>query len=457
MNRAPNVVSLDAQRIREPLTLDGSASSAPSSLLLFGLCVLLCYGPLAFGAVEDWAVFGLEAGVCLLVFAWTATQVFADRPIVRRSPLFWPALAFACLVAAQLVFHTTIYPYETKYELLEYLAYAGVLFLAVQILHREALRTFAEVMTGFGFLVAVLAIAQDLSSGGKLYWVRTPSHGGWIFGPYVNHNHYAGLMEMLIPFALMLVVPGMLRGGGHRMLAGFAAVMMIASLFLSRSRGGMAGFAVEIILLALYLAPKVRLERRGLWSLGVALVLAAAMVVWLGLDAVIARTLMTGRDVRADIDVGRLRIVHDSLPMFRQRPWLGWGLGNFPLGFPAFRTFTADVFVNAAHDEYLQVLIETGLFGFGVMLWGLAALARRGLELWQREFDRFTALRMAALAGVVGLLVHNLVDFNLHIPANAALFFALCGIVTSSSRTNVVPLSSRAGRSDALVPTDIQA
>src|SRR5207302_1242623 len=190
-----------------------------------------------------------------------------------------------------------------------------------------ALRAFAQVMTAFGFLVAVFAIVQDFSADGKLYWVRTPQHGGWVFGPYVNHNHYAGLMEMLIPFALVLALPAMLRGG-HRMLAGFAAVMMIASLFLSRSRGGMAGFAVEIILLALYLAPKVRLERRGLWSLGLALVLAGAVVVWLGLDAVIARALVTGRDVRADLEVGRLRIVRVSLPMFRQKPWLGWGLGN---------------------------------------------------------------------------------------------------------------------------------
>ena len=441
MNRAPNVVSLDAQRIREPLTLDGSASFVPwtSSLLLAGLCVLLCYGPLAFGAVEDWAVFGLEAGVCVLLFAWTATQTFADRPIVRRSSLYWPALAFAGVVVLQLLFRTTIYPYETKYELLEYVAYAGVLFLAVQVLHREALRTFAHVMTAFGFLIAVFAILQDFSSEGKLYWVRTPRQGGWIFGPYVNHNHYAGLMEMLIPFALVLALPGMLRGG-HRMLAGFAAVMMIASLFLSRSRGGVTGFAVEVLVLALYLAPKVRLERRGLWSLGLALMLAGVLVVWLGLDAIIARALVTGHDVRSELDVGRWRIVRDSLPMFRQKPWLGWGLGNFALAYPAFRTFTTDYFVNQAHNEYLQVLIETGMFGFGVMLWGLVALARRGLELWQREFDRFTALRMAALAGIVGLLVHNLVDFNLHIPANAALFFALCGIVTSSSRTNVVPL-----------------
>jgi O-antigen ligase len=446
VNRLPNVVSLEMPRAgREVVSVPGSSDAERSRLswtLLIGFTALLCAGPLAFGAVEDWSIFGLEAGIALLLGLWALTQASGDRIAVLRSPVFWPATAFALLVAAQLAFHASVYPYATKYELLEYLAYTGALFLAVQCLHRERLRIFALTMTVFGFLIAVEAIAQEFSADGKLYWLRTPSHGGWVFGPYVNHNHYAGLMEMLIPFAIVLSMPAMLRQG-WRLMAIFAAIIMIASLYLARSRGGIAGFVVELALLAFYLGPKLRLKQRGLWLLGTVLVLATALVLWLGADLMLARVLSTRGDVELDLVTGRLRILHDSWPMFLQKPLLGWGLGCFPISFPPFKTFYTDKFVNQAHNEYLQVLIETGLVGFGIMLWALVALFRRARALWRREFDRYSALRVAALAGLAALLVHNLVDFNLHIPANAALFFTLCGIVTGSSQTKVLPLSPK--------------
>ena len=46
----------------------------------------------------------------------------------------------------------------------------------------------------------------------KLYWIRTPRFGGWIYGPYVNHNHYAGLMEMLAPIPLIFALTRRARG-----------------------------------------------------------------------------------------------------------------------------------------------------------------------------------------------------------------------------------------------------
>ena len=60
------------------------------------------------------------------------------------------------------------------------------------------------VFSGYGFAVAMFALMQGIASNGKLYWLRTPQSGGWIYGPYVNHNHYAGLMEMLTPIPLVI-------------------------------------------------------------------------------------------------------------------------------------------------------------------------------------------------------------------------------------------------------------
>jgi len=128
----------------------------------------------------------------------------------------------------------------------------------------------------------------------------------------------------------------------------------------------------------------------------------------------------------------RWNITKDCLRMFSHRPVLGWGLGTFPTVYPGYRTFYTNLFVNEAHNDYAQVLVETGLFGFALMGWFLFCLYRHGLPTSRRwEFKWDGALSLAALLGCSGILVHSLVDFNMQIPANAALFYALCGLATS--------------------------
>jgi O-antigen ligase len=120
--------------------------------------------------------------------------------------------------------------------------------------------------------------------------------------------------------------------------------------------------------------------------------------------------------------------------MSAARPWLGWGLGEFPVVYPQFRSFYSNQVVGAAHNDFLQALAELGIAGAAVLLGFLLALylsAKRHLARW--HLDSVSSAKIAALIGVTGLLVHGLMDFNFHIPANAALFSALCAIATVRS------------------------
>ena len=118
--------------------------------------------------------------------------------------------------------------------------------------------------------------------------------------------------------------------------------------------------------------------------------------------------------------------------MFSRRPVLGWGLGTFSTVYPSYRSFYTNLFVNEAHNDYAQLLVETGLLGFGLMLWFLIRLYQYGLPTSRRwEFKWDGAVSLAALLGCTGLLFHSFVDFNLQIPANAALFYVLCGLAAS--------------------------
>jgi O-antigen ligase len=117
-----------------------------------------------------------------------------------------------------------------------------------------------------------------------------------------------------------------------------------------------------------------------------------------------------------------------------KRPFLGWGLGAFPIVYPEFRSFYTAFFVNQAHNDYLQLLVETGLAGFSIAVWFLVLVFRQATgKIRKNDWTENAsgALTVAALLGCVGILVHSFVDFNLQIPANAALFYVLCAIAAS--------------------------
>src|SRR5206468_11881625 len=127
-----------------------------------------------------------------------------------------------------------------------HVAYGCVCFLITQTLTRTTqVRRIATLLTGYGVCVAMFAVLQSLSSNGKIYWLRTPRFGGWIYGPYVNHNHYAGLMEMLTPIPLVFAF-SKYASGWMRWLAAAAAAFIGSTIFLSGSRGGMAAFSLQM-------------------------------------------------------------------------------------------------------------------------------------------------------------------------------------------------------------------
>lgn len=402
--------------------------------LLYGLCALLIFAVMAFGAVDEWSTFTLEAGAVLLFLLWVADQVSSREIQLSQNPLYLPALLFFALILLQIALHSSAYGYVTKYEALQYVSYGIVLLVAAECVKEEDTRQrFALIMMIFGTLYAFFAVAQEFTSNSKIYWFHSPQFRGAIYGSYVNHNHYAGLMEMLVPIPLVLTM-GHLVKGGKRALVGFCAVLMIATIFLSRSRGGMIAFGLEIIVLSALTLTRRKNPRAALISLALCL-LVLAFLLFLGRGQVLGRL--------GDLDSGlRLYITRDCLRMFAGRPVLGWGLGTFPTVYPRYRSFYTNLFVNEAHNDYAQLLVETGVVGFGLMIWFLIHLFQRAWPSSRRwEFKWDGAVSLAALLGCTGMLFHSFVDFNLQIPANAAVFYALCGLATTQ-----LPKSNKSSR-----------
>ena len=350
---------------------------------------------------------------------------------IRWNPLFLPIGIFGLLIVAQLVFRRSAYPHDTISLLLQYIAYAMLCFLACQTLLRSTqARRLAFVFSIYGATLAAFALIQGISSNGKLYWLRQPRNGGWIYGPYVNHNHYAGLMEMLVPIPLVLSLTR-LASTKTRNVAAAAAAVMVGTIFISGSRGGMLAIVGELVILSVFLVKQKRGLRTAI-GLGVFLAIVVGLLTWVG-GGELSRRIATVGPSRFELS-GDIRsyINRDGLRMFLKKPVLGWGLGTFPVIYPQFRTFYTNFFVNQAHNDYLQLLVEMGLLGFATMVWFVAtAYARAIKKIGDWTGDISGAVTLACMLGLTGILIHSAVDFNLQVPANAALFYVMCTIAAS--------------------------
>lgn len=422
-------------RHRKTTEVDPQSRSAQiDAILLFATFGLLMFGPLAFGAVEPWSTFLLEACAALLTLLWLYKQTLTGEVDIQWNPLFLPMAGFGALILLQIVFGVSAYRHDTISGALLYCAYAMLCFLSSQTLLRSSqARTIAVILALYGFAIAALALLQGIAPNGKLYWLRHPSTGGWIYGPYVNHNHYAGLMELLVPVPVILSLSRLL-GEKERFAAGVAAAIMVGTVFLSGSRGGMIAILAELILLAVILLRQnvALIKRKAGMRLAISIaafvVVLVSMLIWLGGKDLTSRVVSISSETHTELSGGmRLSIDRDSIQVFRQKPILGWGLGAFPIIYPQFRSFYTNFFVNAAHNDYLQLLCEMGLLGFGAMIWFLFELFRSAIpKIRNWTSDVSGAVTLACILGVTGILVHSLLDFNLQIPANAALFYVLC-------------------------------
>ena len=402
------------------------------TIILLGTLGLLLFGPLAFGAVEPWSISIIQTGAALLLVVWSIQQAVLGKIHVRPNPLFAPMLAFGGLILAQLVLRQTAYAHETVSCALAYCYYGLLCFLASQSLVREEqVRYLAWILAVYGAAVAGFALLQGIASNGRLYWLREPTNGGWIYGPYVNHNHYAGLMEMLVPIPLVVAL-SKLADQRTRVTAAVAAAIMAGTIFLSGSRGGMIALLAEFALLAALLAKQEK-GRRTATMVGIFSTIIFGVLVWLGGAELGHRISTVGEAAHSDLtNSTRMNLNRDGIHMFLRKPILGWGLGTFPVAYPEFRSFYTNFFVNEAHDDYVQLLVEMGLLGFATMIWFLVAAGRScvsKIRNWTTDING--ALAAACLLGISGILVHSMVDFNLQIPANAALFYVLCTLAAS--------------------------
>ncbi len=174
------------------------------------LFTILVFAVMAFGAVERWALTFVEVSIMLLALVWVVRRAF--RPFPLEGNVFaWPLIGIVLMAVLQSVMGWSAAPYQTSGEALKWTALLAYFLMWAHVFRDESTRSrFSLLLTWFGFLVAVLALVQFYSSPDLLYWFR-PAPTAQPFGPFVDRNHYAVLMELVLPGALLFAFSSITR------------------------------------------------------------------------------------------------------------------------------------------------------------------------------------------------------------------------------------------------------
>jgi O-antigen ligase len=167
---------------------------------------------------------------------------------------------------------------------------------------------------------------------------------------------------------------------------------------------------------------------------GAAVLLVALLLVsWLGVGQILQR-LSTVQLL--EVTAGkRASMRGDTWRIFLDHPFVGTGLGTLQMVYPPYETLYDGKIVNHTHNDYLEALAETGIAGGLCCAWFIGVLLAESLKRLRQLNNSFAgALQLSGFVACSGFLVHSFVDFNLHIPANALLFFLMAHLATAQTR-----------------------
>ena len=403
---------------------------------------ILVFGPLAMGAVDAWAflvVQGLTMGVMLL---WAARMWFSRRPQLLWPPVCWVVLVFA--IYAVVRYLTADIEYVARLEMIQVLMYAFLFFAIVNNLYRQEFSqviSFTLVFLAAG--ISCFAVYQFLRHSNRVWEFNSP-YPGRASGTYISPNNFASFLEMILPLAVSYILAGRMKPV-TRILLGYAALVIAAGMVVTFSRGGWAAGAAALLALLVILICH-RNHRIPALLLLVVLVGGGAVFVKNYMSKSVTYMNRVEKPLKSGHDVlDYRRDMWDAAEqMWRDNFWWGVGPAHYDYRFRQYRTEHVQMDPDRAHNDYLNLLADWGTVGGIIVLAGMAIFCA---GLWQtrnyvrraeKDFGSGKSNRLAfflgASTGLLALAIHSVVDFNLHVPANAILGVTLLALLSSNLR-----------------------
>ena len=454
-------------------------------ILEVGLLALLAWAPLPIASVAPWSVLVIEIAAFALFAVYLSLErkpraspkLISDmrplRPAFLGLGIF---LAFQMLplpdavvrilsprtaalraeyvpVSARTGMGTlSLLPGYTLAASLELLAYILIGVLVVRtVTHRKQIRRIMVTLVGVGVFEALYGLFELYRSHPRLLFYAKEHNLDSATGTFVNRNHYAGYLEMMIPLALGLIVsrldlfgePGtpfrtrfarfLNRGLGLNLFLGIGLVVMAAALFLSNSRSGFVillfSFGLMLVLTAQYFGHVLVHQAWVRRVIGVAAAAVLGFGLYVGLETMIGRFALDKL-----LQDGRPRYWGGVMTMIGQFPLFGVGFGAFGGVYQAYDTTGMEYALVHAHNDYLEFLSELGVLGFGLLAFLVGLVLFKTFRMWMtRRHPELKGLALGGLASAAAILTHSMTDFNLQIPANALTFSVILALTMKTA------------------------
>ena len=408
---------------------------------------ILAWGPLAYGAVrvnpdslEVPHLYGLLAiqGLTALAASLWIVRFFTQRPFrLLWPPVCWAVLAFVLYAIVRC--QTADLHYIARQNLQCVVLYGTLFFVIVNNLNRRSsARLAAMVLIAVALGESLFAFYQFTTHYPRVWAVFKPV--GYVArgsGTYVNPNNFAGFVEMVLPLALAFTAMGRLNAT-KKVILGYCALVMMAGIVVSESRGGLTAMGMTLAVFCVALLFQRDYWRRGALALGILIVAGLVLMQQFGkVEQRIGASLVDEGDGR----VFYWKVAED---VFHQHLLWGAGPGSYRYLYP----MTASVWQQTnplnPHNDYLTTLCEWGLAGFSLVIVTLGLvfagvsrtwpfLKRSSADLGRKDSSR-AAFVLGASLGLLSILIHSVVDFNMQIPANAVTAVTLMALLSAHWR-----------------------
>jgi len=386
------------------------------------LLALLIFLPIAHGGVEVWSVTVMHVATIAVSAIWIFSLIRNGYIRIYRTPLDILLLLLILYLLISLSF--SIYPYASRIQLYRIINYIAVFYILTNLLRDKGkLISFSSYLA---FLGAIYGFASLVFISGNFLGLKVFSSGDFLSFTFRNHNHFAGYMNMI---TWLCIGMSLYNNGRKRLLFIALSTISASTVLLSLSRGGILGLSGGAIFFSS--AGMLSKNKKAIFMATALIAIAVVALMLTGsFDRVFERMWTL---TEPELTTGeRLRMWGGVFKMIKDNPLFGTGIGTFAYAYSPYQTIGGYT-IDHAHNEYLEIISETGVVG-GILI-GLCILVvfRYVLKHSIPERGRnLSCIGLTALTACFSLLIHELSDFNLYIPSNA-LLFTVCGAIAFTS------------------------
>ncbi len=400
---------------------------------------ILAWSALAYGGMNPVAFLVIQCATVLALALW-AVRFWVQRPFrLLWPPTCWGVVAF--LIYALVRCRSVEVEYAARQELIQVILYGTLFLVVLNNLNRKHSATFVSVaLIGVGFVTAMLALFQFASHYPMIWgFKRLHQYLGRGSGTFVNPDHLAGFLGMIVPLALAYTVMSRFSATVKVLLA-YSAVTMLAGILVTLSRGGILATVIALVVFC-----GVLLAQRDFWK--------SALVILCVLTALAGLALTQFDSVQKRFDESiKGNTVEDDRRLYWAAAWelterspvLGIGPGHFDVEFPSLRPWSVQGRPQFVHNEYLNTLCEYGLVGIAIVAGALTLLFWGAFQTWKTlrrgdhdlgsRFSDRSAFVVGATVGLGALMLHCIVEFNMHIVGVAVTAVALMALLAAQIR-----------------------